>query len=37
MKVLSVFVMVMGYTLEVKKLVLFLLFVHYKHHKACEG
>ena len=37
MKVLSVFVMVMGYTLEVKQLMLFLLFVHYKHPKACEG
>jgi hypothetical protein len=29
MKVLSVFVMVMGNTLEVKQLVLFLLFMHY--------
>jgi hypothetical protein len=37
MKVLSVFVMVMGYTLEVKQLVLFLLFVHDKYSKACEG
>lgn len=37
MKVFSVFVMVMGYALEVKQLVLFLLFVHDKYHKTCEG
>ena len=37
MKVFSVFVMVMGYALEVKQLVLFLLFVHDKYPKACEG
>ena len=37
MKVFSVFVMVVGNALEVKQLMLFLLFMRHKRTKACEG
>ncbi len=37
MKILSMFIMVMGNTLKVKQFVLFLLFMRHKRTKACEG
>jgi hypothetical protein len=37
MKVISMIIMVMGNTLKVQHLVLFLLFMRHKHAKACEG